>query len=608
MAFSSGSLFQPTQSTTSNTGGLFGGTGQTGTTPFGGFGVQQVSTANQSFSFGTPQNSAPTSGFGSQQTNTTATVPSFGFGSTQPTSGAPAFGFGTTQTSTAAPSFGFGATQTNTTTPAFGFGGTNTGGAPSFSFGQPQTSNAGFGFGTGAPAVSSSSGLFSGTGFGSFGTSLGGTGITTPASSSFSLGTTFGSTAPTTGLFGQQQQQTFAPAQQAGTAVESVLSSVLYCNIYGDERDAILARWNLLQAAWGTGKGFYSGTASAIQYTAENSLCRFKAIGYSKLPQGKNEDGIIVLLFNKPETDIRRDQAQLVSVITTALGNKPNLNVSVEGVSGLDTNKTEVLICVQERSATGAIHKVPAIELSNFLWNQQPSGMMQSARGQLSALGVVSCVPRVRPSPEQLREYLASPPAGIDARIWKQAQSENPDHDNFIPIPLIGFGDLVRHLHLQEKETRRHQGTLDKLAEELASLQSRASETSVALSEQRRRYIDLQHRILKVLIKQECSRKEGFALQPEEERLRVQLESVHNELSIPTQFRGRLNELLSQIRMRQSAFTPAERMTERYNIEPNVLDDLKQVLKSQQEGMAQLMNVLKEDFNDLLVLDNALKH
>ena len=35
--------------------------------------------------------------------------------------------------------------------------------------------------------------------------------------------------------------------------------------------------------------------------------------------------------------------------------------------------------------------------------------------------------------------------------------------------------------------------------------------------------------------------------------------------------------MLSQIRMRQSAFTPAERMAERYNIELNVLDDLKQV-------------------------------
>jgi len=90
---------------------------------------------------------------------------------------------------------------------------------------------------------------------------------------------------------------------------------------------------------------------------------------------------------------------------------------------------------------------------------------------------------------------------------------------------------------LKEKETRRHQGTLDKLAEDLAGLQTRAAETSVAVSEHRRRHIDLQHRVLKVLIKQECSRKEGFALQPEEERLRVQLESIHNELSIPTQFR-----------------------------------------------------------------------
>ncbi len=121
-------------------------------------------------------------------------------------------------------------------------------------------------------------------------------------------------------------------------------------------------------------------------------------------------------------------------------------------MSGLDVTKTEVLICVQERSATGAIHKAPAIELSTFLWQQpQQTGLMQpqTVRNQLSALGVTSCVPRVRPTADQLSEYLASPPAGIDARIWKQAQAENPDPDNFIPIPLMGFGDLVRHLHLQ---------------------------------------------------------------------------------------------------------------------------------------------------------------
>lgn len=40
---------------------------------------------------------------------------------------------------------------------------------------------------------------------------------------------------------------------------------------------------------------------------------------------------------------------------------------------------------------------------------------------------------------------------------------------------------------------------------------------------------------------------------------------------------GRLNELLSQIRMRQSAFTPTEKSAERYSVDPNVLEDLKQV-------------------------------
>lgn len=85
-------------------------------------------------------------------------------------------------------------------------------------------------------------------GFGGFGTA--------------NTGSTFGTTAPAAGTFTgfgataqQQQQQQATASGQPGAQVESVFSSVLYCNVYGDERDAILARWNLLQAAWGTGKG-----------------------------------------------------------------------------------------------------------------------------------------------------------------------------------------------------------------------------------------------------------------------------------------------------------------------------------------------------------------
>ena len=133
-----------------------------------------------------------------------------------------------------------------------------------------------------------------------------------------------------------------------------------------------------------------------------------------------------------------------MNVVSVALGSKSNLNVVVDRVSALDENRTEVLLHVQERSATGAVHKAPAIELSSFLW--QPNS---GARQQLTCMGVTSCVPKMRPSLEQLREYLSTPPAGIDVRLWKQAQAENPVPDQFIPIPLVGFGDLVRHLHLQ---------------------------------------------------------------------------------------------------------------------------------------------------------------
>ncbi len=77
------------------------------------------------------------------------------------------------------------------------------------------------------------------------------------------------------------------------------------------------------------------------------------------------------------------------------------------------------------------------------------------------------------------------------------------------------------------------------MAEQLSGLQSRDAETSVALSELRRRHIDLQHRVLRVLVRQECQRKLGFSLQPEEEQLRVQLDSIDAQLAVPTQFRVR---------------------------------------------------------------------
>jgi nuclear pore complex protein Nup54 len=46
------------------------------------------------------------------------------------------------------------------------------------------------------------------------------------------------------------------PQQQVPpNPVEALHNAVFNCNVYGDERDTTLARWNLLQALWGIGKG-----------------------------------------------------------------------------------------------------------------------------------------------------------------------------------------------------------------------------------------------------------------------------------------------------------------------------------------------------------------
>lgn len=46
-----------------------------------------------------------------------------------------------------------------------------------------------------------------------------------------------------------------------------------------------------------------------------------------------------------------------------------------------------------------------------------------------------------------------------------------------------------------------------------------------------------------VLIKQEIQRKSGYAIQVDEEHLRVQLDTIQSELNAPTQFKASVGQL-----------------------------------------------------------------
>ncbi|XP_014825563.1 PREDICTED: nucleoporin p54 isoform X1 [Poecilia mexicana] len=535
----------------SNTG--FGGLGAGSTTAggfsFGGFGLN-ANPAAVSFSagcFGT----ATTTGSVFNFANSLASTGTFG-------------GFGTATTTAAAPGSTFNFAPSNTTGGLFG-----------------NTQNKGFGF-------PSALGTGTTTGATGFGTGLGTAGL---GFGSFNIQPTQQQQG---GLFGQLAQQ---QGQAQPTQLYQQVTALSAPTLLGDERDSILAKWNQLQAYWGTGKGYYVNNNLPVDFTQENPFCRFKAVGYSCVPVSKDEDGLVVLVLNKKEPDVRAQQQQLVESLHKVLGSNQILTVNVEGVKALPNDQTEVIIYLVERSPNGTSKRIPASTLFTFL---EQSGI----KAQLTQIGVVMSVTRTELSPAQLKQLLQNAPAGVDPIIWEQAKVDNPDPEKLIPVPMVGFKELLHRLQIQEQMTKQHQTRVDIISNDISELQKNQATTVAKIAQYKRKLMDLSHRVLQVLIKQEIQRKSGYAIQVDEEHLRVQLDTIQSELNAPTQFKGRLNELMSQIRM-QNHFG-AVRSEERYNVDADLLREIKQHLKQQQEGLSHLISVIKDDLEDIKLIEHGL--
>lgn len=589
------------QPTTTLAGGAGTAFGQPAAAPSFGFGQQPAATTT-GFMFGQPT-ATTASGFAFGQPGAPTTTPGFTFGQPAATTAATAFGFGQPAATTTAPGFGFGQPTATTATPGFGFGqpaaaGTGFGGfgaqttstAPAFSFGStfkaPTTAPT---FSFGAPSTTA------GTGF-----SFGGFGASTTTTQSTPFG---GSSLFSTG-FGTSAAPSFAGAAAPGAAAAASASNIANLGaalslptVFNDERDTILAKWNQLQAFWGTGKGYFSATAAPVEFTTENPFCRFKAIGYSRLPEAKVEDGLVALVFAKKLVDVQPMQPQLVEGLHRVLGSKSNHSVCVEGLKSLSADKCELVVYVMERSPAGLVRRVPCTELVTFL-------EQLAVKPQLTTLGVHSVISKAAATKEWLQHYLENPPCGIDPLLWEQAKKDNPNPERLIPVPMIGFAELRRRFKLQEHEIKQHQCRLDSIAEDISKLQTRHTNTVAKIEEHKRKQQNLYSRILKVMVHHEVRRKLGFAIQPEEEKLRTLLETNVNELSAPTQFRGRLNELMSQIKLQNNQMTFTD-TTVQCSLEPGFISQLKEHLQNQQRGISQLVKILKDDMEDLRKIESS---
>ncbi|XP_060868724.1 probable nucleoporin Nup54 isoform X1 [Metopolophium dirhodum] len=535
--------------------------------------------------------SAPTSSSFGMNTQTTASP--FGYGST---------------TSSVAPSFGFGSTTTSgSQASSFGFGATTTSAAPTFGFGAATTTAPTFGFGATAATPSSQS-IFSGLGqsqptasvapsFGGFGSSFGAKpfGTTVATTSPFNLTTPFGQ-GNTTQQPQQQQQQQQQPPPNAN---DLVINSIVNCKLFGDERDQVICKLNLLQACWGTGKGFYGLNMPPVEYTPQNPLCRFKAITYSVKPTSSSRDALVAININKKMDEIRKQEVQFTSNLFAVLGSKPNLSVHLDTLKLYTETKSMALIYVEEKLQNGSTKRISNIDIINYLMQPAP-------KQQLSSMGVENIFPYTGFTEENLREYYENPPAGIDLRVWKQSQADNPNPAVFIPVPIVGFSELCWKYKCHNEQVTVHKLTLNSIADRLSELARKKTRVESKLEQYTDKMDQLTHRIVKVLVGQMVILNAGMALRPEEETIKNQLEILYNDINSPLRFQGKLTEIATLVRLKNSELS--EDLKSNSGCIPQVAEEIKQFLELQQTMISEMQTVVKEDFNAINLMKESLKN
>ena len=151
--------------------------------------------------------------------------------------------------------------------------------------------------------------------------------------------------------------------------------------------------------------------------------------------------------------------------LQAALGNRPNFKAVVNEVQPYSGESSQIIFHIIETNMSGQTRKIDANDVFNAL-NQGTTWPQLQQKHALESLA-----PKLAFAKEQKEEYLKTPPIGVDPRLWKQAQHDNPDKDALVPVPLVGFKSLQSRIKRQEHQGKIYQGRLDEIANDIAESQ-----------------------------------------------------------------------------------------------------------------------------------------
>ena len=105
--------------------------------------------------------------------------------------------------------------------------------------------------------------------------------------------------------------------------------------------------------------------------------------------------------------------------------------------------------------------------------------------------------------------------------------------------------------------------------------------------------------------KLEVIRCKGYSVMPDEEVLRVKLETLQRELDRPTQFKGRTEELASLIGVIKDSKLFHQQSYK--VIDPAQLQKTTHVLEEKQRGLTYLVEIVKQDLQEIEIMMKGYK-
>lgn len=184
-----------------------------------------------------------------------------------------------------------------------------------------------------------------------------------------------------------------------------------------------------------------------------------------------------------------------------------------------------------------------------------------------------------------------------DDVFWNRAIADNPDPTNLVPVRICGFEGLENRIKDQKKAIETTENILQEAKKKIDELERHLETQRDSLEEYRRVNVQLAQKTLRIMTKLEVLRSKGYPIHPDEDAFRGKLENLQRELSQPTQFKGRLNELNSLVRMQDETSAQISQP-----LEDDDLSNLFKYLSQQTEGIKLLVDVIKNDSQDIDVM------